>query len=264
MSESYREKFLKDNDAINYDEGIYAHGSKSDLLWRIESTILEEIVGEMRRTHVRVDYLDFACGTGRIISFLEDKVDSATGIDLSQAMLNRAARKVHGATLLCRDITVDGVEAEGRYDLVTCFRFLKNAEPDLRRAALRQLAMRLKGTDSLLLVTVNGGNRFRYRPWLVPYRRMRAVLTGRKLESHLTNQQARAIINEAGLFVKRAIGMGFIGTRLLKFLPWSLALRIERQLVGVPLLQAFGANQLFVCRLPRDAKATQNNETNIT
>lgn len=249
MSKSYRKKFDKDK-AAKYDLILYAGGSVSHLLWQLESPILDEIVKEMRRTKKHIEYLDFACGTGRILSFLEDKVDSATGIDVSQAMLARAAKKVRHAALLCLDITRNGSGIEGRYDLITCFRFLKNAEPDLRSAALQKLALSLKTPDSRLVVNNHGGNPFSYRFLLIPYHWLRALFSGRKLKSYLSNREALAVIHGAGLVVERVIGLGFISGKLLRFIPWSLALWIERRLVGVPLLQGFGMDQIFVCRLP--------------
>jgi SAM-dependent methyltransferase len=251
MPEAYRHKFVGERAAVKYDTVNYAPGTKSDLLWQVESELLERLVREMRRVHQRVDYLDFACGTGRILSFLERSVDRATGIDVSPAMLKRAAAKVNGATLLCRDITADGAEVEGRYDLISCFRFLKNAEPALRLGALRQLARRLRSPASLLVVNVHGGNPFSYRALLLPYHWLRALLTRQKFGDYLSNREVRSILAQAGLRVERVIGYSFISGHLLKFLPFSRALSMERRLVGVPLLQALGANQLFLCRLAR-------------
>jgi SAM-dependent methyltransferase len=256
MADGYREQFVEERMAVKYDTIIYATGSKSELLWRVEAELLDRMAREIQHTHERIDYLDFACGTGRILSFLEERVDSATGIDISPAMLNRAAQKVRRAMLLCRDITADAADIEGRYDLITCFRFLKNAEPDLRRAALRQLALRLKGPTSRLLVSVHGGNPFSYRAVLVPWHWLRARFRRRKFGDYLSNREARAVIKEAGLIVERAIGYSFISGHIIGFFPSGLALWIERRLLGVPLLQVLGANQLFVCRLPRPSDAT--------
>ena len=249
MSNSYRNWFVDNKETDNYDNVVYSDGSVSALLWSLEKPILEEIVRKIKQETGRVHYLDFACGTGRVISFLEDKVDSATGIDISSAMLSRAAQRVRKATLLCKDITVDEDDIEGRYDLITAFRFLLNAEPDLRRAAMRELAKRLKGPDSRVVVNVHG-NPLSYKAFLFPYHWLRATLKGTGLKGYMTRKQAVTVLTEAGLVVERVIGLGFLSGRVLKLFPRSMALSIERRLVGVPLFQVFGVNQLFVCRLP--------------
>jgi SAM-dependent methyltransferase len=248
MPSSYRDWFVNDKEANNYDNVVYNDGSVSNLIWQLEKTILVEIVKKIKQKTGRVDCLDFACGTGRIISFLEDKVDSATGIEISRTMLSMAAKRVRRATLLCKDITTNMNDIEGHYDLITAFRFLLNAEPDLKLAAIRELAKRLKGPESRLVINVHG-NPFSYKAILIPYNWSRAVLKGNELRGYMTKRQAVSVITAAGLVVEQIIGMGFISGRILKLFPWSMALSIERRLVGVPFFQAFAVNQLFVCRL---------------
>ena len=248
MSESYRDRFLCDQDATNYDHREYAKNSVGDLVWQLEKRFLSDMVSRLRRKLDRIDYLDFACGTGRIISFMEDKVDSATGIDVSEAMLSRSSRKVRAATLLNRDINAEGVEIEAQYDLITAFRFLLNAEPDLRKQAMQQLAKRLKGPESRLVVNTHG-NPWSYRLLFIPYHWLRAILGNRKLTGYMTNRKAMSGIEDAGLEVERVMAMGFISGRFLKFLPWSLSLWLELNLAKVPALKPFGVNHIFVCRL---------------
>ena len=104
----YRTKHLSKRTAKHYDEVIYAPGSLGSILWQIESRILDRVVVEFRKTHDQIDYLDFACGTGRVLTHLESSVNTATGIDISGSMLDRAANKVLSAKLVCVDITNGG------------------------------------------------------------------------------------------------------------------------------------------------------------
>jgi len=248
MPDSYRDWFLNDEQTDNYDNVVYSDNSVSNFLWQLEKPVLEEIVKKVKQKTGKVDCLDFACGTGRIISFLEDKVDSITGIDISRTMLSVAAKRVRMTTLLCKDITTDEDDIEGHYDLITAFRFLLNAEPDLRLVAIRKLAKRLKGPESRLVMNVHS-NPLSYKAILIPYHWLRAVLKGNELGGYMTKRQAVSDITDAGLVVEQVIGMGFISGRILKFFPWSMALSIERRLVDVPFLQSLGVNQLFICRL---------------
>jgi ubiquinone/menaquinone biosynthesis C-methylase UbiE len=248
MLPSYRERFSDHHIAAKYDSVIYSKDSVSDAVWQLESAILEEIVAKMRQRKKRIEYLDFACGTGRIISFLENKVDSATGIDVSPFMLNRAANKVKRSRFLCRDITAADAAVENQYDLITCFRFLKNAEADLRQAALHQLARRLRDADSRVVVNCHGGNPFSFKIVLVPYHWLKALLLGQEHPKYVTNGRLRKIIHNAGLQIEQNIGYGFISGKIFTLLPSSWAVWVERRLCGAPLVQALGANQLFVCR----------------
>lgn len=243
----YQQHFLKLEDAAHYDLSVYATGKVHDLLWRVEAEFLKDFVAEMRRSHSRIDYLDFACGTGRIISFLEDKVDNATGIDVSRVALDRAVQKVRQATLVCEDITAIDAKLEGQYDLITAFRFMLNAGPDLRDRALKQLALRLKSQHSVLLVNSHG-NPFSYKLVFLPYHWLRALLAGRRLKGYLTNRQAVRTIEKAGLKVERTVGMGFVSNKVLYCIPFSAALWLERRLTGIKLLRAAAVNQLFICR----------------
>ena len=248
MSKGYRDRFLNDNAAAYYDLDVYAKDNVSDLLWQLENPVLAGIVQQLRQKLDRIDYLDFASGTGRIISFMEDKVDSATGIEISEAMLSRASEVVRSATLVKKDITVNGGELEAQYDLITAFRLLLNAEPDLRRLAMQQLAKRLKGPESRVVVNTHG-NLWSYKLVLFPYHWLRAVLSRRKLSGYMTNKEAFSAIRDAGLEVERVFVMGFVSEKFLRVLPRSFCLWLELNLVKVPLLRRFTVNRIFVCRL---------------
>jgi SAM-dependent methyltransferase len=249
MPTDYRQRFSDPAIAAKYDLVIYSKDSVSDAVWQLESAILKDVVAHIRQRKSRIEYLDFACGTGRIISFLEDKVDKATGIDVSQFMLNRAANKGKRARFLCRDITLADAAVEGQYDLITCFRFLKNAESDLRQSAMTQLARRLRDAESRVVVNCHGGNPFSFKIVLVPYHWLKALLSGQGYPKYVTNGRLRKTIHKAGLHIEKSIGYGFISGKLFNLLPLTWALWIERTLCGAPFIQALGANQLFVCKL---------------
>lgn len=120
------------------------------LSWEIERRILRKIVKRFLANR-SIEYLDFACGTGRILAYLEDHVTSATGIDVSPSMLQEARKRVSQAAVVQSDITRDQVLKEPQFDLITAFRFFPNAEPQLRREALDALICCLKENGFLVL-----------------------------------------------------------------------------------------------------------------
>jgi SAM-dependent methyltransferase len=248
LTKSYKEKFTTPLSARNYEK-LYSPETADDLLWQIEQEHLNKVIGQLRKKLTRIDYLDFACGTGRIISFVEPQVDSATGIEISPDMIEIAQKYVKDASLQCRDITSDDAEIENKYDLITTYRFILNAEPALRVAGFKALAARLKDQSSRLVFS-NHGNPWSYKALMWPIHFSRQYLFGKKREgNYLTNRQARAVVDAAGLEIVDVTGVGFISPRIVKLLPFSWCQKIEAALAGKPLLQSLGVNQLFVCKL---------------
>jgi len=242
---SYRKTFAASGDASNYDERVYAPGSSADLLWQVEAPILRREAEAAIQGKKDVSYLDFACGTGRVISLLEDLGETATGIDISPHMLERAKLKCHKAKFINTDITAAGAPIEGQYDLITSFRFLTNAEDDLRQAALARLRDRLK-EDGVLIVNTHS-NPWSYRAFLLPYHWLKDRLNSRPLFGYLSNRKARHLLLSAGFKVEKVIGVGFVPEKLLPLLPYGLAHRMENSLAGKSFVQSFGLNQIFVC-----------------
>jgi SAM-dependent methyltransferase len=248
LTRSYKQQFTTPSSARNYEQR-YAPETADDLLWQLEQEHLYKVIGRLRKKLVRIDYLDFACGTGRIISFVEPQVDSATGIEISPEMIKIAQQYVKEASLQCRDITSDGAEIENKYDLITTYRFILNAEPALRVAGFKALAARLKDQSSRLVFS-NHGNPWSYKALMWPIHFTRQLLFGKKREgNYLTRRQTRAVLDAAGLEIADVTGVGFISPRIVKFLPFRWCQKIEAALAGKPLLQRLGVNQLYVCRL---------------
>ncbi len=100
---------------------------------RLEADYLREIVPQLVNGGGR--YVDFACGTGRIIATVAPLVAESVGVDVSETMLAAARQKCPSSRFVRADLTRDPVDL-GEFDLATSFRFLGNAEHTLRQAAL--------------------------------------------------------------------------------------------------------------------------------
>ena len=249
MGDSYRDVFSSAARAERYDPVDCAPRSYMALLWELEKQTLSTLVGEIRATHRSIDYLDFATGTGRIITFLEPKVDTATGIDVSEAMATLARRKLKKGKILCKDITADGADVEGKYDLITAFRFVLNAEPSLRVAALKRLAIRLKDASSRLIFN-NHSNPFSHKMVFLPYHKLWRIGRGFQPRGiYMSNGQARRLAAQAGLQIERVIGHGLLSGTLCKLIPFDRALRWEKKLAEIAMFQPFCCNQIYVAKL---------------
>ena len=95
-------------------------------------------------------YLDFACGTGRLTELIAPMAAQSTAVDISPSMIEEARRKCPRTSFHLGDITNDDPDL-GSFDLVSSFRFFGNAQPDLRKAALRAISKRVERGGYLLI-----------------------------------------------------------------------------------------------------------------
>lgn len=134
MSEDYRASHLASGPS--YDSNISA-SPFDNYLAKWEALHLARIVPRLFPLGVP-RYLDFACGTGRILGQLAPLARETVGIDISPSMLAEATRRVPTARLVHGDLTRDAL-ALGTFDLVSAFRFFGNAQQSLREGVLRAI-----------------------------------------------------------------------------------------------------------------------------
>lgn len=152
---SYRQSHKDKGRGQVYDR-YYATDPWARFLWWREQGVLQDIL-ETYFAGREVHLLDFACGTGRITGFLEGRVATSVGVDVSESMLEAARVNLKRTELIRADITRDKVLRGRKFNLITAFRFFANAEPALRRAALKALVPLL--TEDGCLVFNNHRNR---------------------------------------------------------------------------------------------------------
>lgn len=87
-------------------------------------------------------YLDFACGTGRITSLVENYAKDSYAVDVSENMQELAKQKCRNTTFYLQDITANPLTIDP-VQLVTAFRFFGNAEDNLRISALGALKKKI-------------------------------------------------------------------------------------------------------------------------
>lgn len=247
MQKGFGTSFQEDTSGEAYDQVQYAAGSYWDVVWQLEKGVLDSVVGKLRQSKSRIHYLDFACGTGRLLSHLEGSCDESVGIDVSAAMLAQARNRVKRARLMCRDLTDAGEPIEGRYDLITAFRFLLNADPLLREKALHALTRRLRDGDSRLVLNCHGSLPS-YKVLLAPWRALRSRVSGQDRENLLWTWEVRQLLASAGLEVVDTYGMGVLPGAVLQWIPADRRIGVERALSAVKPLARLGVNQVYVCR----------------
>ena len=191
----YRQSHLQKGS--DYDENLAADPF-SAYMTRLEGEILQQIF--QARFDGRVPrYLDFACGTGRILSQFEEQADLSYGVDVSENMVEQARRKCAKTTFFLVDLTKEQLDIPA-VDLITAFRFFGNAQDELRVNVLAALNRHL--APGGLLVINNHRN-----PGAIQAILNR--LTGGTDTMDLTYWKLRRLLRGAGFRLERAYGIGW-------------------------------------------------------
>ncbi len=231
-------------------EAQYAGSGFHSRVWTLEQQILLQVVKATSGA-----YMDFACGTGRVLSFLEARMQTSTGIDVSAEMLQKARQRVTRSRLLQVNLLEENLDPlpMACLDLITAFRFFLNAEDDLRRTAFACLGS-LLAPGGRLVFNIHGNKLSLRAPLVLLYngfkslyyavaKRQPGIFSFRR---HLSRRQVLAYLKEAGLVCESTYSYAFIPYPLASLFPERIWRAIETLLVNKRLL--FGTHLIFVCR----------------
>jgi SAM-dependent methyltransferase len=245
-TQDYREYFNSKESAEEYDEKSYLEGTYMAELWKIEKSILHDFLVSLKSKGGKTKYLDFACGTGRITAVVEDLVDESYGLDISQAMLDRAAANTRKTKLITGDLTRDKDILPGKFDLITAFRFVLNAQPELRENALKILSDKMVSSDSWLIFNMHC-NKYSYAFFSYLWYRFFKKENG-DTRNYLTRRDCIRIANDAGLDVVKIKGIGYFSRKLFSIFPSSLVLFAEKMFSKIPYFNRFGCDLIVFCK----------------
>jgi SAM-dependent methyltransferase len=246
---SYSDRFQNAAAVESYEGREYGPGSYAATVWQGQLPVLERTLKAYRAAHGGpVRLLDFACGTGRVLAGLAPWVDAADGVDISEAMVAVARGKCPGARLAVGDILTRPDLLQKEYEVISCFRFLLNAEPALRGRVLRRLREVLRSPDGMLLVNVHGNARSLRHPALVwRRRRERSRPTGEML-NEMTAGEARKLLADNGFEVVNQQGYGMLPPSLHRTWLRPLVVAADRSLAGTHWWNRWSIDMLFICR----------------
>lgn len=185
----------------DYDDAIDSAAFDAYMA-RVERDLLVELVTGLFAGRIP-RYLDFACGTGRVTEVLAPLAVHSVGVDVSPSMLKRAREKCPTTEFVLHDLTRDPLLVDP-FDLVTAFRFLGNAQPALRSAALRALHDLVRPGG--YLVVNNHRNPASVHNLLLRLR-------GKGEGGDLTLRRLRALLAASGFELERAYGIGLWAVR---------------------------------------------------
>ncbi|MDP9483948.1 MAG: class I SAM-dependent methyltransferase [Chloroflexota bacterium] len=239
----YRQSHVNPGKGSRYD-ALYSPGSALAFYWdHIERPYLEAQFGKVKQARPDGRYLDFACGTGRILEVGAAYFGDATGIDVSETMSELARAKVPSARIVRVDVLKEPVDV-GTFDVITLFRFLLRAG-DLRGDVLEWLRAVIRD-DGLLIVNNHRnahsirGILYRIGHWIHP------DPFGSEL---LTDRQVAAMVRRCGFEVVEEYGFGSVPSyRGSLIVPARVLMALERRLTGSGRTAHFAKNRIYVCR----------------
>jgi SAM-dependent methyltransferase len=165
---SYLDQWLNPEYPELYDAVIYNEESYDAFIWSLQRRDLRARVAALVQARGPLRYLDFACGTGRVLTSLEDLTDDVIGIDLAPPMVELARTKTR-STVLVGDVIDPAQRPEGQFDLITAFRFFLNVDEATRTGVMDALAAMLRPDGGVLIFNMHGNARstaslVRWRP----------------------------------------------------------------------------------------------------
>ena len=183
--------------------------------------------------------LDFASGTGRVAKFLEKKRYKQYLLDSSPKMLNFAKTILKKSTFVNKDFTKIK-NFHNKFDLITAFRFFPNAEPHLRKKAIKFISNAMK-KDGILIF--NNHRNF----WSLPYFIKR--LTFRSDGFGMTHREVIRLIQSNNLEICEYKSVGLVTDKEKGiFVIWKIIDIFERVLFFLYPNHRIGYNVIYIVR----------------
>lgn len=239
--DEYAARFRRPDDVDRY-VSCYESSTRDRFTWELQQPFLARVVDDLWRERGQVRLLDFACGTGRILSFLEDRVDEADGLDLSPEMASRARAACTRAQVHVGHLGADGTPAaiERDYDLATAFRFFLNVEDEVRKQVLGRLHELLAARRGLLVLN-NHGNVMSARHLAI-----RAKPGSGVMRNELGDRELRQLLSQAGFRVREVYGFGILPDLVHRTRWQAVAQRMERALAERQWLTPVTIDRIYV------------------
>ncbi|MBL4852014.1 MAG: class I SAM-dependent methyltransferase [Gammaproteobacteria bacterium] len=217
-------------------------GAESFYWENFERPYLEEKFSGIGKAHPG-RYLDFAVGTGRILEIAAPNFSEVVGIDVSEDMLKQARKKVPKARLIKIDITSENLDLD-KFNVISSFRFVLNAEPALREAALQSL--RLVIEDGGCLIINNHLNKWSFTGLVC---RFSNFIHGKPRHKILSDTDIRYLLERCEFKVLEKYGFGLIPTWRNRLLLWSgVTYKLECFLNRSSFLQKFAKDRIYICQ----------------
>ena len=237
MSIDYRLSHLQKGKGRSY-HATFSNCPYRKMVWQFEQGILDRILRDYC-TIRPLNHLDFACGTGRIISYLAGRTSIQVGVDISPSMLDVAQQNNRTTEIIEADLTKEDVLGERKFTLITAFRFFSNAQPELRRDVMHLLSKHLEDAGYLVFNNHKNAGSARHRL----YRLLNREYQGMCMD------EVTELLSEVGLEVAGMYHLCVLPvSEAHPVFPMILLRPIESWLSRWRPLRNLGQNLIFVCR----------------
>ncbi len=192
---SYRTTHIAKDKGKQYDS-YYVNDPWQAFMWHREQICINELLAK-HLGNCEIRLLDFACGSGRVTKFLENRVVRSVGVDVSDSMLEQARGKLTQSELFKADLTQENVLKGQKFNLITAFRFFTNAEDELRLSVMQKLPEYLEKDGFLLFNNHHIPDAMYFRT-----QRLLARIRKKSLDSRvrmMSMDETLRLITEAGL-----------------------------------------------------------------
>ena len=236
---SYCQAHLGKNRGEKYEQKMFHSKTYETAIWQLEKHILDKLI-QLRNFN---NFLDFACGTGRVVSYLESKVKNSYGLDVSQDMVRVAESKTTRTNFLIKDITQQGVgELADRFDLITAFRFFLNAEPNLRVQAIKAIEEILEPSGLFIF------NIHQRKPSVNYFlARFKALIKRKPLTANwLSKKEVKEFIESSKLEIREIYSYVALPRFLFRFLPKKIWFFLEKIFISRKI--HLGSYLIIVCK----------------
>jgi polysaccharide pyruvyl transferase WcaK-like protein/SAM-dependent methyltransferase len=246
---SYRDRFIDRAAVKAYDQEFASDRFMANLSVLESHTLRTTLTSLSQKPFKR--HLDFACGTGRAISFMRGFAEGTVGVDVSPHMLEYAQKRFPETRFVCGDVSTDPrlLDPLGRFDLVTLWRFIAPADPHLRLAALSAIARSMN--DGALLLVNNNANRTSLH-WVALL--LRALMRRESLQSSgayqgsMPHRQLERLLLAVGLRVEAIRGISYLPDQLARRRPAWLWMAVDQVLRRLNFAPQYAVNQLVIAR----------------
>ncbi|ACZ42083.1 Methyltransferase type 12 [Thermobaculum terrenum ATCC BAA-798] len=242
MSSGYATRFQTEEAVKEYEQVEYSPNSYSAKIWSLQKPIVLRLIEDFASTRKESRLLDFACGTGRILSTVEPLVSESVGLDISPSMIKIAASKCKRSELIVGDILQNPDLVDDQFDIITCFRFLLNAESQTRIDVLRVLRSKLVSRNGILVANVHG-NSWSARHLALLYRKW---VKG-EIHNEMSPPEITRMFHAAGFKIVRYYGFGIIPPTLYRTPLAPMAFKVDSIARDIHILRSISVDLLYVC-----------------
>lgn len=214
------------------------------VIYAVEKLILKDIMSKIP-SEKKGSLLDFACGSGRGITFLKQFFKKSYGIDISKNLIQYSKKENPECEFFLCDIMKDKFPLKKKsLDVITTFRFLLNHK-QIAQEALSELRQYL--TDDGYLVLNQHMNRFSLIGFQFFVRRY--IFGQKNIINSMSYSETKNILADCGYEVVDVRGyMHVPGRKNIILLPSKLLVKIEYFLSKLPIIKYFATNFMLVCK----------------